>query len=53
MKLVFTDTDGFQVYRDERGDLVDSNKRLLTLEAEANIRVEIGDWQRPGLEYGG
>ena len=51
--LIYTDIDGFKIYRNERGDLVDSNGQLLPIEEEANIRVEIGDWQRTGLEYGG
>lgn len=50
--LVFTDIDGFKVYRDERGDLVDSKGRLLGIEEEANIRVAIGEWRCTGLEYG-
>jgi len=51
MRLVFTDLDGFKVYRDERGDLVDQSGRLLSTEAEANIRVAIGEWQCTGVIY--
>lgn len=50
-KLVFTDIDGFEVYKNERGDLVDFEGRLLGIEEEANIRVAIGEWQRTGLVY--
>ena len=52
MTLVFTDIDGFKIYRNECGDLVDGKGRLLGLEAEANIRVAIGEWQAAGLIYG-
>jgi len=51
-KLVFTDVDGYEVFENQRGDLVDRRGQLLDLEAEANIRIEMGQWQRTGLEYG-
>ena len=51
MKLVFTDIDGFKVYRNDNDDLVNKHGQLLDIETEAIVRVAIGDWKRTGLEY--
>ena len=37
--LVFTDADGFKVYENERGDLVDDMGHLLPPVYEAKVRL--------------
>ncbi len=38
MKKIFTDFDGTKYYQNFRGDIVDENGNLLTLEVESNVR---------------